>query len=332
MQTDLLYSTVTNLTVFNQEILDFILDANMWLYISIDGNKESHDLNRVNKDNKGSFDNVFKNINKIIKSAPEYAKNRVILQSVLANNTSEKEIKQFIQDKFKIESPEITIKKSLTIPQRVEKEYLSKYQFLNAPPSDYIENFRKILKKIEAYDKDELKTFLKYNSELNSMIENVLLIEKSLVFDNPKGIAKANKMFSCPLGTDSIFVSLNGNIHCCNKVDYSFPIGDIHDGLDVDKLTNIYKNYHQKVNDKCSDCWAYTYCKMCPAMVIYSEIYYLPKNTECEQIKLQFEVQLKSYIVLNEEFTNLYDRLNDIYYNKDVDLLTYSQPIDINNI
>ena len=59
-------SITSNGTIYSKEISDFIIDNNIRLSISIDGNKEQHDYYRVFKNGNGSYDVVMNNLKKYI--------------------------------------------------------------------------------------------------------------------------------------------------------------------------------------------------------------------------------------------------------------------------
>lgn len=80
------YSVVSNFTIVNDEILDFLISGKIYLFISLDGGEKEHDKNRVFANNKGSFSRVSHNIDILIKKAPEYCRKYVVIQAVLANN------------------------------------------------------------------------------------------------------------------------------------------------------------------------------------------------------------------------------------------------------
>ena len=46
----------------------------------------------------------------------------------------------------------------------------------------------------------------------------------------PVSCNKYNNWFTCPAGIDNIFVSVDGNIHICNKSDYSSVLGNVDTG------------------------------------------------------------------------------------------------------
>lgn len=56
------YMITTNGTIMNEKILRYIIDNNIHVNFSIDGNKEIHDLNRKNIRGKGSFEEAIKTL------------------------------------------------------------------------------------------------------------------------------------------------------------------------------------------------------------------------------------------------------------------------------
>jgi sulfatase maturation enzyme AslB (radical SAM superfamily) len=62
------FVTSTNGMMYSDEIINTIKKYNILLCISIDGNKLSHNINRILKNGKGSYDYIIDNIGKFIKS------------------------------------------------------------------------------------------------------------------------------------------------------------------------------------------------------------------------------------------------------------------------
>lgn len=61
-----LYSVTTNGTLIDDEFIQFCKKNNIFVGISIDGNEDTHNLNRISKDNKNTFDIVLENAKKCI--------------------------------------------------------------------------------------------------------------------------------------------------------------------------------------------------------------------------------------------------------------------------
>ncbi len=64
------FLTTTNATILNDEILDFIINEMPDITVSLDGNKNIHDLNRVFISGKGSHDIALKNSLRLLEHLP----------------------------------------------------------------------------------------------------------------------------------------------------------------------------------------------------------------------------------------------------------------------
>lgn len=67
---NILFAATTNATLFNEEIIEFIVNEIPDITISLDGTKSTHDKMRLFKNGKGSYDIVKKNSLKLLKYLP----------------------------------------------------------------------------------------------------------------------------------------------------------------------------------------------------------------------------------------------------------------------
>jgi sulfatase maturation enzyme AslB (radical SAM superfamily) len=74
-----IFHLTTNGTLLTQEMIDFFRESDFIINISLDGNKEINDFSRVYRDGKGSFDNVYSNIQLLRKNNVVFACKTVVL-------------------------------------------------------------------------------------------------------------------------------------------------------------------------------------------------------------------------------------------------------------
>lgn len=79
------FSLTSNMTLWTEEMLDFLDYHHFHVLASIDGTKESHDLQRKRKDGSGSFDLAFENLQKVI----ERPNIELKIAKVVANHNKE---------------------------------------------------------------------------------------------------------------------------------------------------------------------------------------------------------------------------------------------------
>jgi uncharacterized protein len=154
---------------------------------------------------------------------------------------------------------------------------------------------------------------LKYDRTFFNELEKILNIEDHVNFDDLQGSDFFIGLFSCPLGVESIMISINGDIHCCCKTDYSFPLGHVETGIDKEKLIEIYASYYNKINKKCKNCWAFRFCNICPAMTAWNGEFILPNEKECKNIRIIALINLIKYIILTEEYDYIYSNIYTYY-------------------
>jgi len=59
-----------------------------------------------------------------------------------------------------------------------------------------------------------------------------------------------------------IFVDANGMFHACERINSAFPLGDIYEGLNFEKISNLIIDYINHM-DKCPDCEVKRRCTQC---------------------------------------------------------------------
>ncbi len=325
-KSELIYSIVTNLTIYNTEIESFLISNNVYVFISIDGDKEENDRNRINKFGEGSFEVVMKNLDRLLSKHPSFCKKNVIIQSVLADNNNPSKTYKFINEKF-ISNGKFIILKHAAYPQKNRLRFVPNL-YSNESYYKSLAEFEKRLSQLCALEEYELHKQLSSSLRLSEEFEDLLSFENAIHFDNANGSNEFSNLFSCPIGTDNIFISATGEFHMCNKSDYSMSIGNIENGINKNKIQSLYKAYLQVIREKCSSCWAFRFCNICPAYILDNKCFIPPSKKECDQIRKRVSFRMAKYIILlsNEE---LYDRISKYYNNQEVSFLTYKGQINI---
>lgn len=309
---EIIYGLTSNLTIFNEEILNFLAQNNVKLRVSLDGNQEAHNKNRVFPNGEGSFSIVLKNLDTIINKYPDYARKSVGIQSVLADNISIYTANEFIEQHFKLNTPLRKLIMRSTSPQRKKNVFLSEFEITTTSLEECILLLKNKLDKIAANSLEENEKILTNNQSLYMELKKIIKTEDLLVLDSPKGSDTISKMFSCALGADRIFVSARGDFHCCAKTDYSSSFGNVETGINSEKLKDIYISYHKEVGKQCQSCWAFRFCNICPALAGCENLFLLPTERECEQIRKNILLRLAQYIILTDRYEHLYSQIKSL--------------------
>lgn len=327
---DFVYVIATNLTILNSKIIDFFIENNIHLLVSLDGGEKEHDANRLFPNGQGSFNIVMKNILYLIEKNPIYSKENIILQPVWSENIDISKAAIFFKNNFNLDTVNRKILGAIPSFQRKEYVYMSELEKEVIKKSS-INSFETILLDLSNRTKEYIWNLLSINKDLYLLFKQIVDLEKKLIFDNPNGSNFHSKMFSCPIGCDSIFVASEGSLFACCKTDYSYPIGDVGKGIDEEKIISLYESYHTKISLQCKNCWAFPLCSICPAMVCWNGTFSLPEKSECDFIKKQKKILLKQYILLTQEYEYLYLIIIDFFnhcYNYRFD----SSPLNVTEV
>lgn len=91
----------------------------------------------------------------------------------------------------------------------------------------------------------------------------------------------------CVPGARKQFVSVDGTILLCERVESGCSIGNVQDGVDIDLIKRIYvKEYSERSIESCSKCWALQLCSICYVHVIFdSRFDILRKERNCNLMR-----------------------------------------------
>ncbi|MFH0831372.1 MAG: His-Xaa-Ser system radical SAM maturase HxsB [archaeon] len=219
---DLKITIVSNLTSIKEEHIDFILDNDITVCTSLDGQKSLHDMNRHYISGKGSYDDVISGIRKI--NALSIKKNSRKIVGAL---------------------PTIT-RNSLPYWKEIVDEYAKQgFDSIHMRFLNYLgvakENWKEI-----GYTAEEFLKFwrsaLDYILELNKKgtkikeTTSVIMLKKILL---KKDALYTELMSPCGAGRSQILYSENGDVFTCDEARMT--------GNDLFKLGNVENNRYEEV-------------------------------------------------------------------------------------
>ncbi len=250
------YSMTTNAMLLDRYI-EYLVENDFRLLISIDGDKHCHSY-RVDLSGANSFDKVYENIMMIKNTYPKYYDENVNFNSVLHNRNSVSEIYGFIKEKLG-KMPSIAELNSSGIRKENESifwnTFKNKYESLHQS-----ENYDDLNKEmfIDSPDTQSLAVFLQQYSGNTFKSYNELLYEPSSFNLYPTG--------TCLPFSKKIFVTVNGKILPCERIDHKYALGQIGETevlIDYELIAKRYNNWHSKVSKQCNACYNKLACIQC---------------------------------------------------------------------
>lgn len=231
----------TNGLLLSDTNVKYMDDNNIQFGVSIDGTKETHDINRIDVNGEGTFDRIISNI-KAIKNNKQYTRNTRDIWILTTITTQTKSLVDIIKT-YEV----LGLKRIQVRIVRTEKE-----SHLGLDRSS-VDHFVNLYKDLIWYFKDEIskshlesiKMIMNRNDMLGKIIISLLLREPCIT--------------RCMAGRDKISVTAEGDIYPCESFigEDQFCLGNIYEKQDVD---NIFKQINVYFQEKCRDCWAKYIC------------------------------------------------------------------------
>jgi len=286
----IIFNLTTNATLLNREMLDFFIEHDIYIMISLDGPKDVNDRYRRFKNGKGTFKRIMKNLEFINKYNFNYYSNKVSISSVLSPpfDKIDKTIDFFSTNK--IFSNLSNIRASM----------------VNTKGTTFIEDFflKEFYKDIQKVQKKFDTRIMQYILEGNL---RKITIEKNSTFfilDNlaKRPIKKLHKFTYprgvCHIGLRRVFVNTIGNFYICERSGGNYKIGCINKGFDYDKIASYYRKLEEVLSD-CANCWAMSYCERCWVILgNLDEFTGEKKERFCSESKKNIENAFKIYTQL----------------------------------
>lgn len=231
------YNITTNAVLLDESVADFLIENDIKNIISLDGPTQQLNKYRVFPNGKSSFDIVYKNIQMLYQKNPKYFRESVTYNVVMYNGASRE------------------------LFEAVDVLWKSNVNMIELFPTDYFMRVR------DKSDISALKTekidIKSYEFAYKNMLKNMKKYYNS--FKGPGGCNKILPGGFCIAGVRKNFVTTDGKILVCEKVDESreiYEIGDVENGIDIKKVERLISYTLQKL-DKCKKCWAAKFCKIC---------------------------------------------------------------------
>lgn len=291
---DVGYIMTTNGTLITDEMIDFFIEHEFRITISVDGPREIHNRSRVfaNRE-EGSFDTMIKNIERIKLKSNKYYNDCVKFNTVMLAQDGVCCLERYFHG---------------------DELFADAYFSANIVSSAYTDKKREVPEKFVIEQQYELfKLFLNKFGRLDSEYTPILLndyfayIKKEATVRKQTGRQalpeKWHRGGPCIPGVTRLFVTVEGDILPCERVceiANISKIGSIYDGIDNDKANRIL-NLEHYTEDICHDCWAYSECSTC-IQCCDSKDDTIRKNIlkNCKKVKYSVENAMMDAIVLTE--------------------------------
>jgi uncharacterized protein len=288
---DINYSTITNGTVINNAIEEFIEKKISFLGLSLDGTKEINDVQRSG-DVESVHDMAVETIERL-KSKKYPLAIKCIATKNSINNVAK--IAEYISS-LGVDS--IAIADVSRIPQD-SKFFLSDSEF---------EIFAKELSDVVVNNLNQLVLGNK-----TAIIYPVFSILRLL-------ITKTKAIHICSAGREYVAVTADGDVYPCHEFVgiKEFKMGNVHDedfpGDTYNNIKKIFENRSVYTSEECSSCWARFLCggECAVRSYLYADNLFKPTKRRCILAKSIIEALLPEIVDIFQDRTKMQNLLKSL--------------------
>lgn len=265
------FSLTTNGVSLSEDVITYLIENLFSVTVSLDGDRITHDKQRIAATGKGSYNAVTRNLHKLIKRDEVFAKKHVSINCVIASAHDLPAVNSyFASGEFNniavrfvpvsCNSVSITNKILSTISLKSIESMLSSVA-LPTPVED--EFIGAILERIEFR-----------------------------VLDSKAG---SRKKLCIPFANRT-YVRTNGDLQFCEGLEHFGRLANDQSNLSVASEI-LYREYVELRQPACSQCFAYNFCEMCPASFIRNNRLDVElADAKCSQFRNTVELALRIYI------------------------------------
>lgn len=280
------FSFTTNGLLLTKEKIDFLIENNFLITVSLDGDRTTHDKYRVDNNKNKTHDIIMNNL-KFINSYNHTYYNEYIQTTCVINDSNEiKNINNFFSKNILVKDTNVRF-----------SDQIQKFQVLS--------NFRKnkftkeyILNLI--YTKEILNNPIqyKYFGDLISKIKYRLIGDKA-----------HDRKVKCIPFSNRTYVRTDGNIQFCERIE-NMGITKLDTNSIIETSNKFLEEYENFKSNDCNQCVAYNYCEMCYAsFVINGKLDKEKAKIKCNDFKTDFKIALEIYLEImevNEELLEIF--------------------------
>lgn len=296
------FSLTTNATLITPEMLESLTELDLHLLVSVDGPPTCHDANRVSVDGRGTAERVLAVLRMIAQRKPEYYRTHVGFTSVIAPNTAPADYYLFFE-----QNPDL-FADGILMANYVSDQNTD-YWCRNAPPLEWSAALEALRWK---YYESLVRGELPKSRWLESLFrDHFLKIYRRGIYRTLPQTASLNGC--CQPGIRRLYVTTDGSMHMCERINRTVPIGHVDTGLDLDRIARIIDEYRAASEADCRNCWLLRLCPMCFATAVGAGRFdRRAKQARCRDLRRQYLRSLRDFCEIAEINPAAFNYMDDI--------------------
>lgn len=295
------FNLTTNGTLLMPEVVDYLVNNDFFLVVSLDGPAIVHDRFRVFDGGAPTHAAVVGALSRLKEQYPEYYRTRLLLNVVLGPGVDFEQLEAFFSEALTCDLP-------LTITGIDDPDGEFEQQF--NPENEISRGFEKL----EERYRQNVVEGVKPSRFLRSLFDaNLAKIQRRPISTNLPEFIHPNGI--CLPGKRRFFVDIDGEIHPCEKLARTMPIGTIRDGFDTAKIAEYVEIYRGISKEDCSRCWAMRWCTLCFKSALGNEgLDAATKHGYCENVKSSWKRAFALYCSILEQNSEALNFLKSVTF------------------
>ncbi len=300
-------SARSNGLLLSEAVGDFLAEHDFSIIVSLDGSRENHDRNRVRPGGGGSFDAIMRRLRAFRARHPGFQ--RLAVSTCFDYRTDLDEMRKFFD---------------------AEKLFVVNIAQVAPDNTTYYEQFT---------DEDK-RFFAERTAAFHRLYANAVkrgAIEKQSFLFSYVGVNFAQFAFhpvtrerrpaflpytACCIPGEKLYVTSDGKIHMCERINNKFPIGTLSEGLDYGRIAELIQNYNSQVCRRCAGCPVTRFCGKCFASVA-TDSSFEPADDYCAKARSNVKESLVRYVDIMEFRPDLLDDVTIDYHREILEKVGY---------
>jgi len=302
----ILFTMTTNATLLNQEKIDFLIENNFGLTVSLDGDQQSTDRYRKYWKEPGSvFESVLTSVRMIREADPDYFQNRVIFNSVLSGPLDLDSLEETFIERLGTQAVNV----GLSTISAEHTDFFEHHPLANQYDDVLNQAEDAYYKKLaEGIGSDKRQSIAFYHFLRGATIRISKRPDKPL-----------NETIPFPTGqcipmVFQTYIRPNGDTYICEKFEGN-SVGNVFDGIDIDVVEALFQPYYQDTTKTCKQCWVQRLCSNCIVECISNGAFNPEmKRSACENERASYEHSIIRYLDTLEKNPSALDILDNWSY------------------
>ena len=262
------FSISTNGLLLNDKIVDYFVENEVSIAVSLDGPQSEHDRNRVRENGKGSFAQVLSRLERLWSRYPDYP--YLVFLVTYDFGTNLEEVRRFF-------ASDLRFRKSLMMFSQVSSSFTDYYLRFSKEQS---RKFWQTIQKMKQELLEPGKVYGHCDPVLDFFFGMPLYLCTNRRVFGPTGREGIPTTETCLPG-EKLCVLPSGKIQVCEKTP-GLDIGTVEKGLDFDLIKKLIDDYNRSITSHCSNCQATRFCGSCYATFWSGESFRFPNEGFCK--------------------------------------------------